>query len=52
MSDGDADPPPTLPAVTSMLPAPLGLHGKVFAFNPDQEDWIKYVEQLELYFLA
>ena len=52
MSDGDTAPPPTLPAATAPLPAPLGLHGTVSAFDPDQEDWIEYVERLELYFLA
>ena len=52
MTDGDTDPRPTLSAATVTLPAPLGLHGTVSAFDPDQEDWIEYVERLELYFLA
>ena len=30
----------------------VGLHGAVFAFNPDQEDWSEYVERLEHYFTA
>ena len=44
---------PVPPAtVLATLPAPVGLHGKVSAFDPHQEDWIEYVEWLELYFLA
>ena len=29
-----------------------GLHGRVSAFDANQEEWIEYVERLELYFLA
>ena len=52
MTDGGTDPSPTASSATATLPAPLGLHGTVSAFDPDQEDWIEYVERLELYFLA
>ena len=30
----------------------LGLHGKVSAFDVNQEEWIEYVERLELHFMA
>ena len=42
-------------AATGHTPAPVivpGLHGKVSAFDANQEEWIEYVECLELYFLA
>lgn len=43
--------PPTSTATAVSL-VPVGLHGKVSAFDPRQEDWVDYVERLELYFLA
>ena len=36
---------------TATVVAP-GLHRKVSAFDAHQEDWIEYVECLELYFMA
>ena len=42
-------------ASTAAATAPVvvpGLHGKVSAFDAHQEDWIEYVERLELYFMA
>ena len=40
------------PTAAATLSVPVGLHGTVSAFDPRQEDWIEYVERLELYFLA
>ena len=40
------------PAAAAMPVVASGLHGKAFAFDPQQEDWIEYVERLELYFMA
>ena len=49
MTTDGGDPPPAAAAVPVIAP---GLHGKASAFDPQQEDWIEYVERLELYFMA
>ena len=48
MSDEEHTAPTAAPAPV-LVP---GLHGQVSAFNPHQEDWVEYVERLELYFMA
>ena len=45
-------PPPTSTAAATLPAPPVGLHGKVSAFDSSEEDWVEYVERLELYFLA
>ena len=53
MSDEEGTAPRAAPAAT--VPAPVlvpGLHGQVSAFDPHKEEWVEYVERLELYFLA
>ena len=49
MTTDGGDPPP---AAAAMPVVASGLHGKASAFYPQQEDWIEYVERLELYFMA
>ena len=39
-------------AVPAPLAAAVGLHGAVSAFDPDVEEWLKYVERLSHYFDA
>ena len=46
-------PPSTAAAAAPAAPIVVpGLHGQVSAFDANQEDWIKYVKRLDLYFTA
>ena len=50
---GEGTPPSTAAAAAPAAPIVVpGLHGQVSAFDANQEDWVEYVERLELYFTA
>ena len=47
----DTSPPPLVIAAV-LLPAAVGLHGTVAAFDPVLEEWSEYTERLVHYFVA
>ena len=52
MTTSEDTSPPTPAVAATLLPAAVGLHGTVGAFDPALEEWSEYTERLIHYFMA